>query len=280
MIDTNATRPAVNPPARRGFVLARLATAVRRQDWFTVLVEIAVVVLGVVIGFQVNDWGQRRADRAKEQTYLRQLAADLRETEREIVGLEAQAAPRERSVGAFLRAFRSKERPPRDSLVTWRRIIQGLTSSRPVMGTVEALVATGDLALIRDDSLRAAITRYPERIDFDLATQEIAFKLYHDGLPQLDSRMDWADVLGEYHSTDALDSLSRVDPSYYGSMVDDPQSAFPFTVEGVLTDRVAYQGVRYMGYGASTMATARGRILEETRDLRERVEAELNRDRP
>ena len=42
------------PEPRHRFVLARLADGIRRQDWFTVLVEIAIVVLGVVIGFQVT----------------------------------------------------------------------------------------------------------------------------------------------------------------------------------------------------------------------------------
>ena len=274
MTEPTAEASETEPPARRRFVLARLAEAVRRQDWFTVLVEIAVVVLGVVIGFQVTAWGQARSDRAKEQTYLRQLAADLRETEREIAELAAQAAPREREVGAFLRAFRSAERPPRDSVVAWRRTINGIAGARPVIGTVEALVATGDLALIRDDSLRSAIMGYPRRMEFYIVTQQNAIELYVEGLTQVDSRMDIADVLQETYSPDELDSLSRAVPAL-GIQLDDPQQAFPFTVGGLMTDRVAYQGVRNMGYGFWNHAIARRGILEATRDLRERVEAEM-----
>ena len=92
MTETNDADPEAELPARRRFLLARLAGAIRRQEWFTVLVEIAVVVLGVVIGFQVTAWGQSRSDRAKERTYLRQIAADLRETERRLDAADARSA--------------------------------------------------------------------------------------------------------------------------------------------------------------------------------------------
>ena len=79
--DDHARPPATDPdapPARRRFVLARLAEAVRRQDWFTVLVEVGVVVLGVVIGFQVNAWGAAQADERRGRAYAERLIADLR----------------------------------------------------------------------------------------------------------------------------------------------------------------------------------------------------------
>ena len=66
------------PEPRRQYLLARLATALRRQDWLTVLVEIAVVVLGVVIGFQVNAWGAAQADERRGRAYTERLIADLR----------------------------------------------------------------------------------------------------------------------------------------------------------------------------------------------------------
>jgi len=35
-------------------ILRRLASAIQQQDWFTILLEIMIVVLGVFIGLQVN----------------------------------------------------------------------------------------------------------------------------------------------------------------------------------------------------------------------------------
>lgn len=44
-------------------ILRRLAAAVRRQDWFTVFVETMIVVFGVFIGLQVNNWIEARLER-------------------------------------------------------------------------------------------------------------------------------------------------------------------------------------------------------------------------
>jgi len=59
-------------------ILRRLAFAFRKQDWFTVMVEIIIVVLGVFIGLQVNNWNEARADRQRETGYLQGLAQDIR----------------------------------------------------------------------------------------------------------------------------------------------------------------------------------------------------------
>ena len=86
--------PPTSPTPRRKrpwTILGRLSKAVREQNWFAVVLELAIVVLGVVIGFQVTGWGQDRADRAQERAYLHQLMADLRETEASI--MEAGSIP-------------------------------------------------------------------------------------------------------------------------------------------------------------------------------------------
>ncbi|MEQ9316207.1 MAG: hypothetical protein RLN72_10160 [Henriciella sp.] len=41
-------------------ILQRLATSIRKQDWFTVLIETLIVVFGVFIGLQVNNWNTER----------------------------------------------------------------------------------------------------------------------------------------------------------------------------------------------------------------------------
>ena len=154
-------KPEVGPAApRRRLFFARLAAAVRRQDWFVVALEVAIVVLGVVIGFQVTAWGQARSDRAKEQVYLRQLVSDLRETEQRIDDVDERLRPATRAAALLARAFNEATPPVRDSLVWWVGQSARIGAVQPVTGTAEALVVTGDLGLIRNDSLQAALTAY------------------------------------------------------------------------------------------------------------------------
>ena len=58
-------------------ILRRISTAIRRQDWFTVLIEIGIVVIGLLSGLKINNWNEARADRAKEAAFLERLAVDV-----------------------------------------------------------------------------------------------------------------------------------------------------------------------------------------------------------
>lgn len=47
-------------------ILRRLAEGIQSQDWFTVLVEIMIVVVGIFLGLQVDDWNEERRGAAEE----------------------------------------------------------------------------------------------------------------------------------------------------------------------------------------------------------------------
>ena len=48
-------------------ILRRITEAFRRQDWFTVAIETLIVVLGVFLGLQVNNWNEARAAEARSE---------------------------------------------------------------------------------------------------------------------------------------------------------------------------------------------------------------------
>lgn len=78
--------------------------------------------------------------------------------------LEASHPPTQ-ATRRIYQAFYAVERPSQDSLARWIHRCWVLEDARPVLGTAEALVATGDLALIRDDSLRTAIMTYLDKVE-------------------------------------------------------------------------------------------------------------------
>lgn len=58
-------------------ILRRIGQAIRRQDWFVVFIELMIVVLGIYIGLQVDDWQQLREDRRDERDFMARLHEDL-----------------------------------------------------------------------------------------------------------------------------------------------------------------------------------------------------------
>jgi hypothetical protein len=59
-------------------ILRRVIEHVRAQNWTAVGLDFVIVVTGVFVGLQVNNWNEGRADRQREAGYLQGLAQDIR----------------------------------------------------------------------------------------------------------------------------------------------------------------------------------------------------------
>lgn len=58
-------------------ILRRIIQNIRNQNWFTVTVEVFVVVVGIYLGLQAQQWSEERADRVEEQEYLLDMESDI-----------------------------------------------------------------------------------------------------------------------------------------------------------------------------------------------------------
>ncbi|MCK5944085.1 MAG: hypothetical protein KAI24_19020, partial [Planctomycetes bacterium] len=175
-----ATSPAQRPATQT--LLTRLSVAVRQQSWFAVGLELVIVVLGVLIAFQVTSWGQEWGDRRKEQTYLRQLAADLAETEQTTELIHADVTVWDEAAARLLRAWRTPERPRMEEVMRLLGMTLRTSRVRTVDGTAQALIATGDLALIRDDALRSAITANSSEDGHQVRAMDLQLEIMGDAV--------------------------------------------------------------------------------------------------
>ena len=83
-------------------IIKRVSQALARQDWSTVVIEILVVVVGIFLGLQVDDWNERRKYRQIESVYLEKLAADIATMREELSGqAERFDATRQRMMAAL-----------------------------------------------------------------------------------------------------------------------------------------------------------------------------------
>ena len=237
------TEPPIptTPPRRPHSILGRLADGLRRQDWFTVAVEVAVVVIGVVIGFQVTAWGQARSDRAREQTYLRQIAADLQTAESRLDASIARNRHSQRAAARLLRAFYDPGAADPDSVRQW-------LSDAPFFRTNPARfdglrrLAAEDLQLIRADSVRNGVLTLLDDSDA-LADAEAKvldhyYMLYPDLRAEVSFAESWVDDLGP----GASDSLAHADDTF---PVPPGARAHPFPIDlsAFLRSRTAYATV-------------------------------------
>lgn len=134
--------------------------------WRSGLREFAIIVAGVLAALAAQALWEGRQEQKRERDYLRQLLADTRENLRRIdaaIQVDSSAGAVTRRVSDALYGPGTMPRP--ESLITW--FATGTFSSsnlEALAGTYGALQTTGDLRLIRTDSLRAAIVAYSAKL--------------------------------------------------------------------------------------------------------------------
>lgn len=240
-------------------LLRSITRHIKHQNWFAVWVDFLIVVVGVFVGLQAQEWSNNRADRNAERAAIERLIVEYQQN------LEILEADKEKSREALvateslLSMIALRNYPEEMDEVVAQTILSCLQNAKfvPALGTTNSLMASGDLGLIRDPEIQKALSQWPALAQVLIEWQEIE-RLHGEEL-----------ILGEtfnYVSWPTL--LSFVDDGWQASpLVNDLKGLFSSRrLEGLLTNR------RY-----NTRASI-GRIetLEaETHLLVERLQARL-----
>jgi hypothetical protein len=141
-----------------------------RTRWFAA--EYLVVVVGILTAMALQAWWQERGNRAREQVYLRQLRADLVETQRLVSGADSTHGP----------------------------------------ASLFARLSTGDLALLGDPEVRSAVTQYLELNRQLTLVQHNFGEEWRRGYAVLRSRVDLMEIVAAARSQESIDSTARANP--------------------------------------------------------------------
>jgi len=92
-------------------ILRRVIEHFRKQEWTAIFLDFIIVVVGVFVGLQVNNWNEARKDRALESAYLAGIAADLESDIDEIDEIARIARVRFAALGFLLTEADGKPLP-------------------------------------------------------------------------------------------------------------------------------------------------------------------------
>jgi hypothetical protein len=259
---------------------ADAAPAPRRWNWQPKVrwfaAEFFVVVTGILVALALNAWWSGREAEARETVYLRQLVADLSETERMMASRDSSMARGpHHSVDQLIISFGTTPRPPRDSVATWLLWTAYTVAPRPVLGTAEALVASGDINLIRDDSLRAAILRYLDISRERMAYQEMAYIMAQASVTELEtsglSRSGAAEPIVDFHVADWLRPKGiRLDTTGHTASPD-WQYPFPYDVMDIYESQDFLDNLTLLNRHLGGLQNARTAMSRNAVALREQV---------
>jgi len=161
----------------------RIAQHLKQQHWTGVFLELVIVILGVFIGMQVQDWNSARIARSELNQRLISLHRELEDNRAYFKNFRAELVSQEDDVKALRSAF--KQDPPTISSKELDRKllnVDRIYAFTPDLTALDELAKTGGMRQIEDPKLRKAIVRWQRALD------EVN-RLYSDALQERDNVM-------------------------------------------------------------------------------------------
>jgi hypothetical protein len=123
--------------------------------------EIVLVVIGILIALQINNWNEQKKKSAKEQLYLSGMKSDFEQTKRELHRV-IQKTARIQKVSYNLLSLdkSSRESLPSSHIDSLIDNSTGYTIFMTSQATIRDLVGSGNLDLISNDTLRTYIASW------------------------------------------------------------------------------------------------------------------------
>lgn len=242
--------------------------------WFAA--EFLVVVTGVLVALALGAWWQDRDNRQREAAYLLQLIADLATTEQELGEVREfhiQGALAAARVG---HAFWKPEPPTLDELSADLGRPFRSTRERPVLGTIEALIATGDLRLIRSNALRTELTAYAEFAEATIENIQRHDETYYR--PGVNTLVEILDTNQLQHESATGNEVSLDDRSQRLRMLPagPRRPPFPMDIDALLTNRQLYAAYWKLLVAHRNQGINYGLILDRARRLRGLIHHQLH----
>ena len=161
--------PSKDDPGPQRGRLRRLSENLRRRDWVGVTVEIAIVALGVLLAFRIEQWGQQRNDARDERQFLERLHSEYGRATEE---LKAETAAHERLLRELAGAFAVRSSPARLQALSQQEGFGcggGYLRTAAFNDTIfQELISSGQLSIVSNSELRSQIR--------DLATEQASLR--------------------------------------------------------------------------------------------------------
>ena len=143
-------------------VIQRIISRFRAQDWTALVSELVIVVVGIFIAIQADRWWEQQDDLRQEQLYIERLAEDIgRDTANISYAIEL-AAFRLDLADLLIAASTNPQISQNEPEKFLAAVQQSAFTYTPALSsdTFEELRATGNLGLLRDENLKAALFEY------------------------------------------------------------------------------------------------------------------------
>ena len=143
-------------------LLRKVIRHVQSQSWTAIAIDFCIVVLGVFVGIQVNNWNETRIETQRADSYLLRIQADLGS---DLQAIERRVAYWNKVVDYGHAAIAYAEEGKLSQESRWNTVLAFYQASqiapyRSEDTTYQEMVNAGDLGLIRNEKLRDDLAKY------------------------------------------------------------------------------------------------------------------------
>jgi len=143
-------------------ILQKIARAIREQDWFVVVIELLVVIVGLMMAFQLDRWRETLDERRQEKDYIERLASDIGADIPAIQFAVDIQSIRLEFVDLLMATMEDPEAAVKRPAEFLAAVNQAAFTYTPSLSshTFEDLRSTGNMRLIRSQNLKEALFDY------------------------------------------------------------------------------------------------------------------------
>ncbi len=128
--------------------------------------EILLVVVGILIAVQINNWNEQRKENKLEQSYYCKLLEDVVQDIEQIHNQIIKTKDRLLGANEMLNLLQAENPPIEELMQKNLRAISLITYTfRPSLATYEDLKSSGNLKILRDHEVKKQVTDYYSMLD-------------------------------------------------------------------------------------------------------------------
>ena len=173
--------------------------------------EVALVMIGILLAIQVNNWNEERKNRILELNNLKSLKQEFESNKTKFDKshqTRLNALEPSRKFNQLLKSGKFTYQEYRESLTI------GVDKTYPAYGVINSLISSGEVNLIQPDSLKYALTNWKDFIGDYLNHEEALFEMIvriwqysQTHFP----RDDWEDYSREQLEAITLQEAAKID---------------------------------------------------------------------
>ena len=148
--------------------------------------EIILVMIGILLALQVNNWNTQRLNRQTEHDYYCQLVVDFESDKAELLERLKAADQRKKTANQLLLDLDAQTKT-KEELILDFFFVQRSDAFIPSKATITDLISSGKLSLIRDKTLRTQILSFYEYQDIKANIAQSNHKINVDNIMKWNS---------------------------------------------------------------------------------------------